>query len=252
MTGTADHYLIRGGVDGRVRLRVLGRVMWPTTRELLARVGVAKDARCLDVGCGGGDVTIPLARLAPRGRVVATDIDEVKLELARDEARAAGVENVEFRLEDVTKPPRRAEWFDLVYARFLLTHLADPAESVARLVTRLQPGGVLVVEDIDCSGHFGHPDSAAFRRYVELYTGAARARGGDPEIGPKLPGLLARAGLDGLGMNVVQPAGFDGDPRPAPRSRPTTCSGGSSSSTGGGERRRSSATCGPGSGRLAW
>jgi 2-polyprenyl-3-methyl-5-hydroxy-6-metoxy-1,4-benzoquinol methylase len=156
-TSEQDHYLIRGGVAGRQRLRVLARVMWPTTRELLGRVGVPEDARCLDVGCGGGDVTIPLARLAHRGRVVGTDIDETKLELARAEALPAGVENVEFRLEDLTEPPRRAEWFDLVYARFLLTHLADPAEAVARLVARLEPGGVLVVEDIDCSGHFLPP-----------------------------------------------------------------------------------------------
>ena len=219
MTGTQvsdgiseqDHYLIRGGVAGRQRLRVLARVMWPTTRELLGRVGVPEDARCLDVGCGGGDVTIPLARLAHRGRVVGTDIDETKLELARAEALPAGVENVEFRLEDITGPPRRAEWFDLVYARFLLTHLADPADVVARLVARLEPGGVLVVEDIDCSGHFCHPDSAAFRRYVELYSGAARARGGDPDIGPRLPSLLAGAGLRELGMNVVQPAGLEGE-----------------------------------------
>lgn len=74
--GASDHYLIRGGVAGRLRLRVLARIMWPTTRELLARVGVPEDARCLDVGCGGGDVTIPLARLAPRGQVVGTDVDE--------------------------------------------------------------------------------------------------------------------------------------------------------------------------------
>lgn len=155
--GALDHYLIRGGVDGRVR--VLARIMWPTTRELLARVRVPEDARCLDVGCGGGDVAIPLARLAPRGRVVGTDIDQVKLELARDEARAAGVGNVEFRHEDVTDPPRQVERFDLVYARFLLTHLSDPAETVARLVARLEPGGRLVVEDIDCLGHFCYPES---------------------------------------------------------------------------------------------
>jgi ubiquinone/menaquinone biosynthesis C-methylase UbiE len=211
MEGTSEHYLIRGGAAGRERLRVLARVMWPTTRRLLARVGVPEDARCVDVGCGGGDVTIALARLAARGRVVGTDVDETKLRLARAEAVDAGVDNVEFRYEDVTRPPRSPGRFDLVYARFLLTHLPDPAEVVGRLVGRLEPGGVLVVEDIDFSGHFCHPDSPAFRDYVALYSAAARARGADPDIGPRLPSLLARAGLRNLGMDVVQPAGFDGE-----------------------------------------
>jgi SAM-dependent methyltransferase len=208
---TAEHYVIRGGVAGRERLRVLARVMWPTTRRLLARVGVPEDARCLDVGCGGGDVTIPLARLASRGRVVGVDVDETKLRLARAEAADAGVDNLEFWYEDVTRAPHAPGRFDLVYARFLLTHLPDPAEVVGRLVGRLEPGGVLVVEDIDASGHFCHPDSPAFRDYVALYSAAARARGGDPDIGPRLPGLLAGAGLGELGMDVVQPAGFAGE-----------------------------------------
>jgi hypothetical protein len=41
--GTSDHHLIRGGVAGLQRLRVLARVMWPTTRELLERVGVPEE-----------------------------------------------------------------------------------------------------------------------------------------------------------------------------------------------------------------
>jgi ubiquinone/menaquinone biosynthesis C-methylase UbiE len=50
------------------------------------------------VGCGGGDVALELARLVgPEGEVVGIDLDEVKLALARDEARATGVENVEYR-----------------------------------------------------------------------------------------------------------------------------------------------------------
>jgi hypothetical protein len=70
---------------------------------------------------------------------------------------------------------------------------------------------VLVVEDIDCSGHFCYPPSPAFARYVEWYIETARARGCDPNIGPRLPGLLRDAGLDDVAMNVVQPAGFSGE-----------------------------------------
>jgi hypothetical protein len=56
-TSEQDHYLIRGASPGGSGCGCW-RVMWPTTRELLGRVGVPEDARCLDVGCGGGDVTM--------------------------------------------------------------------------------------------------------------------------------------------------------------------------------------------------
>ena len=48
-----DAYIIRGGLAGRERLRVLSRVMEPLTLELFARVGVRSGDRCLDAGCGG-------------------------------------------------------------------------------------------------------------------------------------------------------------------------------------------------------
>jgi 2-polyprenyl-3-methyl-5-hydroxy-6-metoxy-1,4-benzoquinol methylase len=65
------HYIIRGGVEGRERLRVLARVMRPTTLNLFDRVGIRPGMACLDVGCGGGDVTFELADLVgPKGRVV--------------------------------------------------------------------------------------------------------------------------------------------------------------------------------------
>jgi len=75
----------------------------------------------------------------------------------------------------------------------------------------LAPGGALVVEDIDFSGHFSHPDSPAFRRYQEWYCAAVRARGCDPNIGPRLPALLDDAGVHDVGVHVVQPCGREGE-----------------------------------------
>ena len=84
-----DHYVIRGGIEGRERLRVLSRVMQPTTLSLFNRVNVKRGMVCLDVGCGGGDVTFNLAQMVgSEGRVVGADIDETKLQLARQEAEA--------------------------------------------------------------------------------------------------------------------------------------------------------------------
>lgn len=75
----------------------------------------------------------------------------------------------------------------------------------------MRPGGVLVVVDVDFRGYFCYPESPALRRYVELYTETVRRRGGDANIGPRLPGLLAANGFEAVQMNVVQPAGTEGE-----------------------------------------
>src|SRR5262245_23115287 len=189
-------YLIRGGVEGRERLRLLARIMRPTTLSLFDRVGVEARAICLDAGCGGGDVTLELARLVgPEGRVVGCDIDETKLRLARAEAEENGVVNVEYRLADIGQSEASSE-FDVVYTRFLLTHLSNPAGALAKIRQASRPGAVVIIEDVDFTGFFCYPHSAAFQRLIELYTQSAERRGGDPNIGLRLPGLLLDAGFE--------------------------------------------------------
>lgn len=206
-----SRYVIRGGLEGRERLRVLARVMQPYSASLFDRIGVGTGLDCLDVGCGGGDATLELARrVAPGGRVVGLDIDEEKIRIARSEAQQQGIANVDFRVADGTTF-RSAGTFDVVYARFLLTHLADPAVAVHAFGQHLRPGGVLAVEDIDFSGHVTYPDSAAFHRYGELYCTTVTRRGGDPNIGPRLPVILKQQGFAAVGVHVVQPTGLEGE-----------------------------------------
>lgn len=133
---------------------------------------------------------------------MATDIDEIKLRLARQEADRNQLTNLEFRLADILE--EGLEKFDLVHARFVLTHLANPRKALEKVRQALNPGGVLAVEDVDFRGHFCHPEHSAFSRYVELYTKTAQRRGADPNIGPRLPELLIRTGLEKVQINVVQ------------------------------------------------
>ena len=211
MSGGRERYVIHGGAQGVDRLRVLGRAVAPSTSAFLERAGVGAGMACLDVGCGGGDSTAELARLVgARGRVVAIDLDEQAIELARARAAAQGLAQVEFRLGGAGQGPATPE-FDVVYARFLLTHLGDPAAAVAWMRAHLRPGGRLILEDIDFRGHFCHPPNAAFERYAQLYADAVQRMGADPFIGPRLPALLFGAGCEAVTMQVAQPAGFDAD-----------------------------------------
>lgn len=209
-------YVLRGGSEGARRLRILAEVSWPTTERLLSRVGVQEGWRCLDAGCGIGYVAIKLAGLVGEtGRSVGEDFDAEALEVAKEEARQAGAD-VEFRqraladLEDV-------EGYDLVYARFLLSHLGDPAEGLASLIRAAKPGGVVVVEDVDFRSCFSWPASPAVERYAELYRDTAERLGADPLIGPRLVGMFLDTGLDDVNFDAIQPLFHEGDGKLMPQ-----------------------------------
>jgi ubiquinone/menaquinone biosynthesis C-methylase UbiE len=98
---------------------------------------------CLEIGCGSGDVAFDLARIVgPADRVVATDIDEIKLQLARQQAAQDHLCNLEFRSADILTGA--LERFDFVHARFVLTHLADPRKALKKVRQAMPPGINLV------------------------------------------------------------------------------------------------------------
>jgi SAM-dependent methyltransferase len=166
---------------------------------------------CLDVGCGGGDVSVELARLvAPNGRVVAMDLDEVKIDIARGEAATQQVSNIDFRVANLEDCILHQE-FDVAHARFVLTHLRNPSEALTKIRTALKPGGIVVVADTNFHGLFSQPASPAVHRYVELYTETLKRRNGDADIGLRLPKLLSQAGFEDIHLSIVQHAGMSGD-----------------------------------------
>ena len=111
-------YVIRGGLEGKRRLELLSRIMWPTTFRLLKSSGLKHGMTALDLGCGGGDATRGIARIVgSAGHAVGIDMDQVKLEQARDEAARHGLSHVDFRAGNVY------EWsescvYDRIYSRF--------------------------------------------------------------------------------------------------------------------------------------
>jgi len=100
------------------------------------------------LAAAGGDITLEFARrIGPRGKVIGADIDETQLDIARRESAALGIRNVEFRVFDIrTANDDIGSIFDLVYARFLLTHLDDPSQAVAAFYRYLRHGGLVILE----------------------------------------------------------------------------------------------------------
>lgn len=205
------HYAIAGGAEGKSRLKVLSKVMQPYTLSFLQHVGIEPGMHCLDLGCGGGDVTFELAALVGiEGKVVGWELDETIVKLTQEDCRKLNLTNVELKIADAFSLDEVNE-YDLVYTRFLLTHLSDPQTVIEKMKTAVKPGGIVAVEDIEFTGHFCYPKSSAFEKYVKLYQQVVRNKGGDSEIRVKLPGMFKKAGFKEVKFNLVQPTFIEGE-----------------------------------------
>ena len=199
------HYVIAGGIEGQSRLKILSRVLHPETQHFFHRLGITSGMRCLDLGCGGGDVTFELrAIVGQTGQVVGIDLDETIIQLAQRECQQRGFRNVQFKVSNAETWEEDPE-YDLAYTRFLLTHLSHPQTVIENLKMSIKSGGLIALEDLEFSGHFCYPKCRAFEQYIELYQQVVKSKGGDPEIGPKLPGMLQKAGFKQVNLNVIQP-----------------------------------------------
>jgi SAM-dependent methyltransferase len=103
----------------------------------------------LDLGSGAGaDVLISARRVGPEGRAIGLDMTDEMLELARANAAAAGVENVEFLkgyLEDIPLPEASV---DVVISNCVINLAADKRVVLAEAARVLRAGGRLAVSDV--------------------------------------------------------------------------------------------------------
>jgi ubiquinone/menaquinone biosynthesis C-methylase UbiE len=102
--------------------------------------------RVLEVAPGPGYFAIELARLGAF-RITGLDISHTFVEIARENARSAGVE-VEFRQGNASAMPFEPGSFDLVYCRAAFKNFADPVGAIREMHRVLRPGGEAVVSDL--------------------------------------------------------------------------------------------------------
>jgi len=100
----------------------------------------------LDVGCGAGLLTEPLARLG--AKVTGLDASPEVIAVARDHSARMGLE-IDYRAGDVQQLVGR---FDLITAMEVIEHVADPEAFVRALANKLAPDGLLVLSTPNATG----------------------------------------------------------------------------------------------------
>jgi 2-polyprenyl-6-hydroxyphenyl methylase/3-demethylubiquinone-9 3-methyltransferase len=100
----------------------------------------------LDVGCGGGLISEPLARLG--AKVTGIDAAAPSIEAARAHAREGGLD-IDYRNVTAEALLDSGETFDLVVSLEVIEHVADPQAFVTTLAGLVRPGGAMALSTLN-------------------------------------------------------------------------------------------------------
>lgn len=177
------------------RLGSQGALFSGLTRDLLVRAGLKKGMQVLDVGCGVGDVSLIAADLVSQsGSLKGIDPAAEALAIARRRLDADGKSWVSLSpgtlesLEDCSR-------FDAVIGRFILIHLANPADALSRLRDRLRTGAIISFIEFDLSTAAVYPPLTRFQQCLGWICEVYRRIGRQIDMGVALFGTFRAAGL---------------------------------------------------------
>jgi SAM-dependent methyltransferase len=112
----------------------------PIGAAAIAEAGFQPGERVLDVGCGGGENSLAIARLVgPDGSVTGLDISEALVAACAARARAEGITNATFVAGDAGSASLSPAGFDRLFSRFGVMFFADPYAAFAHLRSLLRP-----------------------------------------------------------------------------------------------------------------
>jgi SAM-dependent methyltransferase len=131
----------------------------------------------LDLGSGGGiDVVLSAKRVGPTGKAHGLDMTDEMLALARENARKAGVENVEFHKGYIEQIPLADASVDVVISNCVINLSADKANVLREVSRVLRPGGRFAVSDVIADEGMDDATRADMQAYTGCIAGALTER----------------------------------------------------------------------------
>src|SRR5215470_4563365 len=150
MNGTDERVYFLGHSDAEVeRLALQNEFYRDTTEIVLRRAGLVPGMRVLDIGCGGGDVSLLAADLVgPSGFVLGIDRSTEAVTAARRRVDARGIRHVQSAVSALEAFSTDVPFAALI-GRLVLRYLSDPAATLRALIRNLHSGGIVAFQEME-------------------------------------------------------------------------------------------------------
>lgn len=117
-------------------------------RRVLAYLGPSVEAPVVvDLGCGPGLLGIEMGKLQPQARIIGVDPSGEMLQIARQNATAAGLSNYEARQGTAEEIPLEPSCSHLVISQSSFHEWEDPHKGLTEIHRVLAPGGSIIIKD---------------------------------------------------------------------------------------------------------
>lgn len=170
----------------------------PVADEIIGSIHPKDTDFVLDIAGGTGEPGLTIATMTKNGKVIITDLSEKMLEIAKEHAKARGINNIEIRACDVSELPFADNTFDAISCRFGFMFFPDMLMAAKEMARVLKPGGRIAVAiwNVPEKNFWVTVTGGTINRNMQL-----------PVPPPEAPGMF-RCAKEGLIQDLFQQAGL--------------------------------------------
>jgi ubiquinone/menaquinone biosynthesis C-methylase UbiE len=192
------------------RLRFQHTVWKEVTDSFFDKIGVKKGCKILDVGSGPVFVAFDLMkRIGNSGEITALEPSEMYLNYFKDESEKKQWTNTKAILGSVETAELPENYYELIFARWVIGFVPDPGLFLDKLVKSLAPGGIIAIMDYAYDALALYPKGGTFDNMEETVRQYWRHGGGDPYIAAALPKMFKERNIE---LTTYQPVIQAGGP----------------------------------------
>jgi ubiquinone/menaquinone biosynthesis C-methylase UbiE len=178
----------------QARLRLLNEL---TNRPFIEFLELEETSFVLEVGSGLGILAQEVARVVTKGEVYGVEYSPEQLGQAK-----VSVPNLRLMQGDAHQLEFEDGRFDVVYCRYVLEHVAHPAQVLREMRRVLKPGGRVFVQENNILVNVFYPECPRFDAVWRQFAVLQEKLGGDALIGKKLLPLLKEAGFEEIRLSI--------------------------------------------------